>query len=348
VYLPAPVAAALEQAYDVGRWLGWDRLRMGGTNLSLLLRAASGAYVLRQSQARKSPEGIAFELRLIMYLRAHGYPAPVLVPTRGGDAYLEHEGLLYVITRFISGDDYDHDDPRDLAAAGRVFGLYHRIVRGLPAPYYYRPAPSLTGLAATAAACFPEVARAAGGLLPGDERERLERDLAVLRDHVARVEAAVTAVYPTLPSLVIHGSLGPTALIFAGQEVVGVLDYDRATPEVRALDLAYALRALCRVHGSSHGGFWTSFDYGRCRAFLAAYREVERLAEPEVAAVPLVVQGHRLLTVLHKCDNFLVKQAQAPREIKHARRLATILERETIRLRWLEEHGDELHTALAG
>jgi Ser/Thr protein kinase RdoA (MazF antagonist) len=158
----------------------------------------------------------------------------------------------------------------------------------------------------------------------------------------------MTAVYPTLDSLVIHGSFGPTALIFAGGEVVGVLDYDRATGGVRALDLAYALRALCRLHGSALGSFWRGFDYPRCRAFLAGYREVEPLPESEVAAVPLVLRAHRVLKTLNKSDNFLGKHAREPQDLKDARKLATIVEREVVRLRWLEEHADEFHAALAG
>jgi homoserine kinase type II len=347
VYLPAPVAVALEQAYGVGRWLGWERLREGQANLSLLVRTVSGAYVLRRSNAKKSHEGIAFELRLIEHLRAHGYPAPVCVRSRGGDGYLEHEGALYLMTQFITGHAYDPDDPRHLHAAGRAFGSYHRIVRRLPAPHYCRPAPSMTGLTAATAARFPEVARALGGLLPPDEQKRFEHHLALLDDHAAGVERAMTAVYPTLDSLVIHGSFGPTALIFAGGEVVGVLDYDRATGEARTLDLAYALRALCRLHGSALGTFWTGFDYPRCRAFLAGYREAEPLPEREAAAVPLVLRGHRLLKVLNKLDNFLGKYALEPQDLKDARKLATIVEREVVRVRWLEEHADEFRAALA-
>lgn len=345
-HLP-PAAAELEQAYDVGRWLGWERLRQGATNVSLLVRAASGAYVLRRSNAKKSRAGIAFELRLIEHLRAHGYPAPVVVRTRRGDGYVEHEGALYLMTQFISGAAYDRNDPRHLHMAGRSLGLYHRIARGLPTPHYRRPGPALTGLAATAAVRFPAVARAAGGLLPPDDQKRLEHHLALIRDHVTDVEQAMRAVYPSLPSLVIHGSFGPTALLFAGGEVVGVLDYDRATREVRALDLAYTLRALCRVRGSASGGYWRALDYQRCQALLAGYREVEPLPEPEVAAVPLVLRGYRLLTVLNKCDNFLVKAARAPQDLKDARKLATTAERGAVRLRWLEEHGDELRAALA-
>jgi homoserine kinase type II len=346
--LPDPVAATLEQAYDVGRWLSRERLSEGTTNLSLLVRTASGAYVLRRSREKKSPEEIAFELRLIEHLRAHGYPAPRLVRTRGGDGYLEHEGALYLMTGFIPGDVYDRHDPRHLHAAGRALGRYHRIVRGLPAPHYRRPAPSLTGLAAPAETSFPEVARAAAGLLPPDERERLEHHLALIRDHVARVERAMTAVYPTLDSLVIHGSFGPTALIFTGGEVVGVLDYDRATRELRALDLAYTLRALCRTRRSAEGRSWTGLDSQLCRTFLAGYREVERLPAAEVAAMPLVLRGHGLLMVLKKCHNFLVKYAQAPQGLKDGRKLATVVELEVIRARWLEEHGDELCAALPG
>ena len=55
-------------------------------------------------------------------------------------------------------------------------------------------------------------------------------------------------IYPSLNKLIIHGSFGRSALIFDGERLIGIVDYDRATHEIRAMDLAYTIKAFCRIH----------------------------------------------------------------------------------------------------
>ena len=55
--------------------------------------------------------------------------------------------------------------------------------------------------------------------------------------------------------------------------------------------------------------------------------------------------GQRLVKVLNKCNNFLMKDAIVPQQAKDMRKLATMAEREAIRLRWLEAHNEDLRAA---
>ena len=55
-------------------------------------------------------------------------------------------------------------------------------------------------------------------------------------------------IYPSLNKLIIHGSFGRSALIYDRERLIGIVDYDRATHEIRAMDLAYTIKAFCRIH----------------------------------------------------------------------------------------------------
>ena len=62
--------------------------------------------------------------------------------------------------------------------------------------------------------------------------------------------------------------------------------------------------------------------------------------------MPLIFRAQRLIKVVKKCDNLLAKQAVTDQQTKDVAKLAGVLDREVIRLRWLTDHGRELATAL--
>ncbi|HWP34622.1 MAG TPA: phosphotransferase [Thermodesulfobacteriota bacterium] len=346
--LPAGAVAALSQAYDTGRWVEWRRTPKGSANVSFFVTATSGRYVLRRSGARKSRAALEFEVAVIDYLRRCGYPAPEVIRTRAGRGYAEHDGALYLLTRFIPGDPYDPDDARHLAAAGRGLALYHRLARRFPGwPLRLGPL-SLAALGCAGPARLAEAAGLARPLLEPGERPRFDEACAYLRAQFATVHRELAARSRALDRLVIHGSFGRSALIFAGERLAGVVDYDRAAYELRGLDLAYTAKAFCRVHDRARPDYRIGLDYDRCRALMAAYREVERLSPETAGALPVVLRAQRLRKVLTKCANFVTKHAAAPQGPKDARKLATMAAREGARLSWLERNGRPLAEALAG
>jgi len=112
------------------------------------------------------------------------------------------------------------------------------------------------------------------------------------------------------------------------------------------MDLAYTIKAFCRVHDQDSEEYRVGLDSGRCREFVLAYQEVEPLAREEIQALPLIFRQQRLVKVLQKCNNLLTKDAIVRQEAKDMRKLALMAEREAIRLRWLEVHSDDLRAAL--
>ena len=344
--LPHEVVDALGQAYNIGDWLDWRRTPQGSTNISFFVTASSGRYVLRCSTARKSRDAMQFEIRLIEYLRTRGYPAPAIIPTRQGEGHAEHHGIFYLMTAFIAGSPYDPEDMAHLWAAGHGLGLYHQFVKDFPGPYYQRPSPVLTSLEAEGIRSLIRVSPFASRFLSPNDQERLRNAFSYISSQFRDVHREMAEIYPTLKKLIIHGSFGRSALIFDGDRLTGIVDYDRATHEICGMDLAYTIKAFCRIHDQRSEDYRVGLDYQRCRNLVQAYQEVEPLAREEVQALPLIFREQRLVKVLNKCNNLLMKDAIVPQEAKDVRKLATMAEREAIRLRWLETHSDDLRTAL--
>jgi Ser/Thr protein kinase RdoA (MazF antagonist) len=342
--LPDEVIEMLRGAYDIGDWLSWERILEGRSNHSFFVTASSGNYVLRRSNTRKNAEAVRFEVRIIDHLRERGYPAPQIIPTRWGERYVEHHGLFYLMSAFITGSPYDPENPEHLLAAGDGLGRYHRLVSTLSGPYYAHRSSLLTNLGSDGIGVLDEVKRLAEPFLDIEERKRLQDSVSYLQNQFVGVSRAIGEVYPGLSKLVIHGSFGRSTLIFAGDTLIGVVDYDRARFEVRAMDLAVTIKGFCRDDKSGED-YWVGLDYARCRDLLAAYREVETLPKEELRALPLIFRGQHLGKVRERCENLVNKNAVVPQEDKEVRRKVTKVEKETARLRWLETYGTDLVAA---
>jgi Ser/Thr protein kinase RdoA (MazF antagonist) len=348
VVLPDEAVAMLRRAYDTGDWLSWERIQGGRSNHTFFVTASSGNYVLRRSNTRKSvgknAEAVRFEVRLIDYLRERGYPAPQIIPTRGGERYVEHDGLFYLMTAFIAGSSYDPENPEHLLAAGDGLGRYHRLVSTLSGPYYAHRSSLLTNLGPEGVGVLDQVKRLAEPFLDIEERKRLQDSVSYLQNQFVGVSRAIVELYPGLSKLVIHGSFGRSTLLFAGDTLIGVVDYDRARFEVRVMDLAVTIKGFCRDYKSGED-YWIGLDYARCRDLLAAYLEVEPLPKEELRALPLIFRGQHLAKVQERCGNLVNKNALVPQEAKDVLKLVTKVEQETARLHWLETHSADLLAA---
>src|SRR5215211_3220981 len=328
----------LRRVYEIGEWFTWDRTPTGYTNHSFFIAASTGKYVLRRSnmdrKIRKGADAMRVEVRLIDHLRERGYPAPQIIPTQEGDRHFTHQGAFYLMTAFIAGDPYEEGNTAHLLAAGEALGRYHRLVRTLSGPSY-ASAPILEPRAFGA---LDRAEHLVASFLSAEERRHL-------RNQFASIPRALAEGYPALNKQVIHGSFSETCLIFAGDALAGVLDYDRARYEAVATDLAIAIRSFCH-HSRRDERYWIDLDYSRCRDLLAAYQEVNPLPEEELRALPLILRQHLAIKALKRCNNFLWRNSVAPQEEARARKLAKRLEAGAARLRWLEEHSRELVAAV--
>jgi Ser/Thr protein kinase RdoA (MazF antagonist) len=335
----------LRQAYDLGEWVDWRRAESGSSDI--FVTTTRGRYVVRESHDGKTEAGMRFEVRLLDFLQASGYPAPPVVATRKGEPY-HVDGAFYLVTEVIPGTPYDPDNPAHLRAAGWALARYHLTVRAFSERFRTQPRPLLVTLEHLGPATLAEFGEVAAAFLSPEESKRLSRALSRLWIQYVRVPEALAGVVPNLPQMVIQGSFGRSALVYDNDRVAGVVDYHRASYELRALDLAYTVKAFARVEDPASPHFRVGLDFARCALFTTAYAEVEDLPPDEVAALPLVFRSQRLVKVLSKTRNFLSEHERQPQVEKDVLEVVAIIECEADRLRWLEEHEKDLLLAMGG
>jgi homoserine kinase type II len=303
------------QLWPLGGWRAVSPVA-GGKNEHLRLASADGVHYLRRSYRAKPAEELSAQTGLMSLLRERGFPAPEVVPTTTGEDHASLHGRLWTVTRAMAGTPFDDRSPAHLRALGRTLARYHGVVPDLPAP-------------GAGSALVAELSRrtAEPGLDP------------VLRERTQRVVEELTGLLPDLPRLVVHGGARRGSLVFTGDEVTGVLDFDSAHPDARVLDLAVAAHDVGKVYtrlgADDHK---VALDLDRVREVLGAYTGVVRLTPGEVQALPLLLEAKRLKRLLGR----LVRAgAGSPLSANdHAK-----IDLEHSRLRWLDARRDALAAA---
>lgn len=334
---PMPLPPRLVDAvWDLGGWIDCRRTSRGSSNLSYFLDTDKGRFVLRLSNDRKTGVGMAQEVALLDHLAARGLPVPRVVATRSGEGWSVIEGGFCMVTVRLPGE---HGDPRHAGHAresGRVLARFHAEGRNLPPAARPLFASDLPNLAVTGPVLGEAAELAASVLAPADQL-RLRAAVEDLSESWARASVGMEGSEPW-PTVVTHGSLGSTAVLFHEGCLSALLDVERAADEARSLDLAYTIRGFTRDRDSG------ALDWGRMTAVMDGYREVDPV--PEIGSMPLALQVQRLLKIRRKSANFLRQAGAAATVTKDGDKFLEMLEDEASRIAWLEQHQARVGEAL--
>ena len=304
----------------------------GTNNHTWLVTTPADAYLLRLYLNTVDPARVRYEHALLRGLRPAGltFAVPAPVPTRAGDTLvvLERAGetALAALFPLIPGRHPEQGNLAHARAAGAALAELDRAFAGLVVG---APAPPLAtyGDLAHVHPLVPDPLALPHQLpLAADGQALLSRWL----DEAA---AVIPALYQSLPRQFIHGDLARGNVLLDGDRVSGILDFEFAAPDLRAMDLAVGL-----VHFA--GGLW---DSGRELAVMVAfgrsYLRICPLAPAEIAALPVLLRLQRLTGLVHwtgRRRQGLVDEATVVRRVDAMMALD----------RWLTSHGTGLVAAL--
>ncbi len=269
--------------YALGELRSAQRIDGGHVDENWIVETDRGRYFLkrRAPRRRQPPRLVRAQHTLIEHLRQAGFPAPYLVPTVTGETFAVEGDDLYELREYIGGEPYDHDRPEHLDAAARMLGHYDTCVEGF-APPALRERKRLYG---------PLNARQRLDRLRG--AWRLDRD-AELVGITWQLEAQVEDVrarfarHGVLPHLVNHGDYYAGNLLFDGDRIVGLVDYDKANWGPRVAELAEALIyfASPRPGYLKHLVYPGVLEWEPFARFLHGYAQIVTLHEAEIRALP--------------------------------------------------------------
>ncbi|MCA1846085.1 MAG: phosphotransferase [Actinobacteria bacterium] len=320
--------------YDLGQW--WD---IQPHHSGFRIAAEAGDFLVAVATERRTDASLRFEAMLLAHLEDRAVVAPRLVRTRAGRSwYRSVAGEAVLVSEWAPGGGVDASLAQHRRRSTRALAEYHAAVRSFPTRLRVEGGPTLFTLEQGGPAALEAFTGISGWYLDADGRRRLRSASSYLWRQFIRVPALLHAGGATLPRLVIHGSFGPATIVLdngdgPGLPADGLTGFERARYDMRALDLAAALKTFAGATGG--------FDLDRCAELVAAYDEVDRLSPGEVEALPAILRVERLVRVFRLASRL---EVDTPKSV--AVEMVNVIEQESGRLRWLEEHEAALIEAL--
>ena len=277
---------ALLSEYDLGPPLVFKGIAEGVENSNFLLETPKGRFILTVFEKRAKPEDLPFFLGLMSHLAEKGFPAPLPVPARDGQALRTVQGKPAVICTFLQGMSPRRPDINQCRKLGIGLARFHRSLDDFR---MRRPNDlSLPAWAPLWAGRDSEADALSHGLA-----SQISGDLDFLKANWPK----------TLPGGAIHADLFPDNTFFLDGELSGVIDFYFACTDFLAYDIAVCLNAWAFERRGE-------YNLTKGRALIAGYESVRRLEPRERYALPVLARGAAMRFFLTR----LVDLASTPKD----------------------------------
>jgi len=263
--------------WDLPRPRELRRSTFGMSNESYFVSSAAGEHVLRVHVA-KSLQAIRFEHEILRRLIDAELPFQVPQPlptTRGDTVALDVDSARQcALFRRIPGEPIDDVEPTPAARAAQAFARLDAALADIERTDI--PAPVFTGDLRAMHPAVTDLAQLA------DVVGRPARDL------VERAAESAGPIYASLPTQLIHGDFGFGNVLVRAGRVRGIVDFEYAGRNVRAMELAAGLSSA--IARESRESLW--------RPVLNGYLRTLRLDVTEIAALPALAILHWAVIVV--------------------------------------------------
>ena len=292
---PVPATPVPTGAIEaLGRWDVGEPATLsplpGGSSSSpkFVVHAPRGEFVLKcRALHAADAERIAFAHALMLATAGQGVPVAMPVPSRSGGHHERVDDRSWELFPFIDGERWSRH-PGQARSAGEALGCLHAA--GLDLVWHgHVQAASYHGNLQVLEA-LRRVPRAVLKVEPDVEVAGLSTACERLAEAYIEASAAVEEVgYAQLDSQVVHGDFHPGNVIFQGDRVASVIDFDAARLEPAVVDFANGLLQFACFRGSAaRVASWPAeLDPLRLAAFSHAYaRKGDRALIDQVDMVP--------------------------------------------------------------
>ncbi|MEE4199840.1 homoserine kinase [Erythrobacter sp.] len=322
-HLGADQLAALIAHYDVGTLVSAKGIAEGVSNSNWLIETTgpeaqrdggkTTRYILTMYERRIDIADLPFFLGLMDHLAAKGCAVPRTIHDREGASHRHVEGKAAALIEFLPGISVDRPTPAQAHSVGRALARNHLAVADFTMTRVNDMA--LAAWSRALEGCGEEALAAIDPALPGiafEELRYLERQ------------------WPGgLPRGVVHADLFPDNVLFAGEDVSGLIDFYFAADDAFAYDYAVTHAAWC------FSGDGRNYHAAIADALMRGYEEVRALSPGERAALPVLARGAAMRFIASRAEDWISTPADAlvtpkdPMDFVH-------------RLQFYRDHGSEV------
>lgn len=275
--------------YSLGQLISVEAMNPDVFNSSSKVMTSSGEYFLREHDSGALLETVQNEVGLINFLGANEIPVPKIIENNHGEFIFNLNHRLGFISEYVRGDFFPKKGTElnlpQLINAAETLARYHRFIE----KYKEIPAPA-SSTHFTVEKFFSkqkarEIWETAFSLIAGKKiTDEIDKRLTLIgKEKIAQIEAindsGLNDRVKQLPAVLAHGDYLPQNLIFQGNKVVAITDWEMARYQPRVWEL---IRAVC---GFSKKGpteiFNTPLDIVRAKLFIESYEKINPLSSEE-------------------------------------------------------------------
>jgi homoserine kinase type II len=316
----------LRQFWSIPEPLSILPITQGVNNLTQIVETPAGSYILRSYRADRALEQIRYELGVLKRLHETALPfqVPAPIPTVTGELFAVLSGTVVSLSPRLPGYPPPNDHLEQVYAAGETLAELVQALNELQVEITPQVAPFPLSGDFEAWSGIPIVPANLLQKLPLAQEERYQ-----LLRIMEETQALAPSLYRTLPQQIIHRDYDQSNILMEGNSVTGVLDFEFCGPDLRVLDLTYALSQW-------PSGFWnTGKEWGIIDAFVQGYLQRQRLALAELEALPLIFRLRATTSLFFHLGRF-AQGVETTEEILE--RIRETLTTEA----WLQIHAEEL------
>lgn len=254
--------ASFTEEYNLGKLLNFSGIPAGSVNTHYLLETRKGKFFLKIDEVKNRQEARR-EIDLLLYLRSQRFVCPQPLPDKQGRYLLEHEGKMVSVYPYLVGKIFSENSLSlpQLENVGQALASLHLFSqtykKGVENRFRFER--------------IAELYQAIRTQLPPYFRHLVH----ILDDEIEHQQQYAEE---RLPKGIIHGDLFADNLLFRGDKVVAVLDFEAAGHGKFIYDLSTAINALCYVDGH--------YLIERFDALVRGYQNVRTLSLNEWDAFP--------------------------------------------------------------
>ncbi|HWI53466.1 MAG TPA: phosphotransferase [Symbiobacteriaceae bacterium] len=270
---------ALLSHWDLPGPLTLRQTTFGANNPTRLVEGPAGIHVLRVRTTAESPDHVCYEMELLTRIAesSPSFAVPVPILTHTGAPFVELTATGYAsLAPLLPGVRPQRGNLSHVRAAGEALGELTAhlsavtVTRGAPRAWTYGDMGMLRMAPREAVLSLLE---------RNAERAWLDRFFGALSEQVP-------ALYATLPRQIIHGDGNAENLLLQGDRITGIVDFELAAPDLRAMELAIAISEWTRQTPTET--LWQAIE-----VLVRGYARHTRLAPAEITALPTLVRLRR-------------------------------------------------------
>ncbi|WP_424768912.1 phosphotransferase [Paenibacillus sp. sgz302251] len=297
----------------------------GMNNTTRMITAGADRFVLRVYNNHKDADIVRLEHEVLSELSSKSPPFRVPVPVRNkhdDTVCSAADGTLAALFYYIDGERTTAANNQHVFALGKTSGLLTRALSEIKpdrtplySPYYSLE-DTYSAMEEMAFLALPEqceglAARRDSFILLQSERDKLKPECEIIAQ---------------LPKQWIHGDLVFNNTVSQGDEIVGVLDFEFTTVDVRAMELAVIAADLIKASDPEFPD--------KLKLLLNGYSEAFQLSEIELGKLPVLMKLRLLDVALH----FALRYRDG---LDRDDVLCGIIDQSAFGCKWINEHWED-------